>query len=138
MAETIADFPQLFGPQMTVSPSAGAKFGKWNGPGGKVEEGETYKETAIRECWEETGITPKDPEHIGDVIFYFDDKPEFREHTHIFIAREWEGEPHETEEMKVFNLFVQELAVDLGTANTLIIQDSRNINHYAKTFSDGE
>ena len=27
--------------------------------------------------------------------------------------------------MKVFNLFVQELAVDLGTANTLIIQDDK-------------
>jgi rod shape-determining protein MreB and related proteins len=27
--------------------------------------------------------------------------------------------------MKLFNLFMQELAVDLGTANTLIMQDDR-------------
>jgi rod shape-determining protein MreB len=27
--------------------------------------------------------------------------------------------------MKLFNLFMQELAVDLGTANTLIMQDDK-------------
>jgi mutator protein MutT len=32
--------------------------GKWNFPGGHVEEGESHQEAAIRECQEEAGITP--------------------------------------------------------------------------------
>jgi 8-oxo-dGTP diphosphatase len=31
--------------------------GKLNGIGGKVEEGETFLQAMIRECWEETGIS---------------------------------------------------------------------------------
>ena len=30
--------------------------GKWIGVGGHIEEGETHIETAIRECFEETGV----------------------------------------------------------------------------------
>jgi 8-oxo-dGTP diphosphatase len=31
--------------------------GKFNGIGGKVEEGETFLQAMTRECWEETGIS---------------------------------------------------------------------------------
>lgn len=39
------------------------KDGKWIFPGGKVEEGEELVDGAMRECWEESGLTP-------DVMFY--------------------------------------------------------------------
>ncbi|TSB48282.1 8-oxo-dGTP diphosphatase [Alkalicoccobacillus porphyridii] len=39
--------------------------GWWVAPGGKMETGETIKESAIRECREETGFTVKNPELTG-------------------------------------------------------------------------
>jgi len=34
-------------------------------PGGKLDEGETHKEGAIRECFEETGIIPENLKYLG-------------------------------------------------------------------------
>jgi hypothetical protein len=39
--------------------------------------------------------------------------------------REKPERPTHTGVMKLFSFFVQELAIDLGTANTLIIQDGK-------------
>jgi 8-oxo-dGTP diphosphatase len=39
---------------------------KWNFPGGHIDEGETHKEAAIRECQEEAGITPKKVKFLGN------------------------------------------------------------------------
>jgi mutator protein MutT len=41
--------------------------GKWSLPGGKVELGESVKQTVIREVKEETGLKVEKPEHI-DVV----------------------------------------------------------------------
>jgi 8-oxo-dGTP diphosphatase len=41
--------------------------GKWSIPGGLVELGEGVEQTAIREVWEETGLTVEKPELI-DVV----------------------------------------------------------------------
>jgi 8-oxo-dGTP pyrophosphatase MutT (NUDIX family) len=38
----------------------GAKSGKWSLPKGKVEANETSIQAAIRECQEETGLTPSE------------------------------------------------------------------------------
>jgi mutator protein MutT len=38
---------------------------RWNLPGGVIEEGENHREAAIRECQEESGITPTNVEHVG-------------------------------------------------------------------------
>lgn len=74
--------------------------GKWNGAGGKVEPGETIEQAAIRECQEEIGITPFNPQLLGDFEFRMTHDPDFGHHAHVFVATEWEGEPHETEEMR--------------------------------------
>jgi 8-oxo-dGTP diphosphatase len=72
--------------------------GKYNGPGGKVEEGETLQTAAVREFVEETGVTPLNPEHKGTVAFYFgqSEKPDWL--VHIFTATRFKGEPIQTEE----------------------------------------
>ncbi|NGY69952.1 NUDIX domain-containing protein [Bacillus megaterium] len=57
-------------------------MGLWNGVGGKIENGESPEEAAIREVWEETGIqldsfvsqgviTWETPEGIVDGIHVF-------------------------------------------------------------------
>jgi 8-oxo-dGTP pyrophosphatase MutT (NUDIX family) len=79
-----------------------AGIGKWNGVGGKVDEGETVRLAAARELNEEVGVTVKDEhlEDVGNIKFHFKDKPEWNQHVHIFVARNWEGEPIETDEMR--------------------------------------
>ena len=49
----------------------GLGAGKINGPGGKVEPGETPLAAAIRETEEELGITPTGLREMGDLHFHF-------------------------------------------------------------------
>ncbi|MBU1159962.1 8-oxo-dGTP diphosphatase [Patescibacteria group bacterium] len=73
--------------------------GRWNGFGGKVMEGESIDEAAKRELQEEAGIIVNEIEKIGAVDFSWKDKPEILE-VNIFKARDFDGEPRESEEMK--------------------------------------
>ncbi len=75
--------------------------GKLNGIGGKVAEGETIEVAAAREVEEEIGVItdPAKMEKVGNVEFYFKDKPEWNQHMHIFLVKDWQGEPEESEEM---------------------------------------
>lgn len=80
----------------------GFGMGKINCAGGKVEPGETEREAAIRETFEEVGIRVKSCEKVGQVVFrelYFKGKPE-TDVMHIFLSEDFEGEPIETEEIK--------------------------------------
>lgn len=74
--------------------------GKWNGFGGKVEEGETIEEAAAREVREEAGIMPVDLEKRGIIEFDFKDGSRNVE-VHIFKCAEFDGEPAESDEMTV-------------------------------------
>lgn len=73
--------------------------GRWNGFGGKVEEGESVEEAARRELQEEVGITVKDIQRLGVIDFSWRDKPLDLE-VHIFKALNFFGEPTESNEMK--------------------------------------
>jgi len=74
--------------------------GKWNGFGGKVNEDEKIEETAIRELQEECGIKTSSVEKMAELTFLFPYKKEWNQTVHVFLVKEWEGEPLETEEMK--------------------------------------
>jgi len=75
--------------------------GRWNGFGGKLEEGETIEQAALREVREECGIEVSDMEELGTVQFSWPRKESQEDlEVHIFKARAFEGEPVETEEMK--------------------------------------
>jgi 8-oxo-dGTP diphosphatase len=76
--------------------------GKYTGFGGKIEPGETAPAAAVREMQEETGVTVAEA-HLSktaDILFEFPFQPEWGFMTHVFVAREWAGQPQETEEAR--------------------------------------
>jgi len=70
--------------------------GKINGPGGKIENGETPKQCAIREVEEELCITPTQITFAGKLYFQFIDG--FSIEGDVFTATHFTGTPTETEE----------------------------------------
>lgn len=74
--------------------------GRYNGFGGKVEEGETIEEAARREMEEECGVSITAFELVGVHEFEFaHDRGNFLE-VHTFRIDAFDGDPAETEEMK--------------------------------------
>lgn len=74
--------------------------GRWNGFGGKVEEGESIEEGAKRETLEESGITITEMEKVGIHEFEFARERGSILEVHVFRVTSWTGEPRETEEMR--------------------------------------
>ena len=80
----------------------GFGVGRWNGTGGKFDPEKGDKnilDAAIRETKEEIGVEIKNPEKVGFYHFRFPHKPEWDQDVHLFLAKEWVGEPSESEEM---------------------------------------
>ena len=79
----------------------GFGIGKWNGIGGKVEGTETIEEAAVRELYEEIKVRANitDLEKVGNIKFYFNDKPDWNQRMHIYFINQWQGDPEESEEM---------------------------------------
>ena len=73
--------------------------GRWNGVGGKVEEGETFEEGARREAFEEIGVKLGRLDKVGEITFIFPHEPKWDQQVEVFFAHSWEGEPSESEEM---------------------------------------
>lgn len=81
---------------LLIRKKRGLGAGKINGPGGRLEEGETLLECAIREVQEELCITPVNPEYRGESLFQFTDQ--YSIHVHTYVAYDYDGTPSETEE----------------------------------------
>lgn len=76
--------------------------GKWNGVGGKEdpEKGDTdIAKAAMRETEEEIGVKIKKMEKVAVLSFYYPYKKEWNQDVHVFLVRDWQGEPVESEEM---------------------------------------
>jgi len=75
--------------------------GKWVGLGGKIEPGETLAAAAVRELYEEAGLLadPGRIEQVARLTFCFPTRPDWDQLMHVFIVREWQGEPRESEEI---------------------------------------
>lgn len=76
----------------------GVGAGKYNGPGGRMEQGESPLACAIREVQEEIGVTPKGVEHIGYNEFFAGPQPFMN--VHVFTATDYDGDIIETDEAK--------------------------------------
>lgn len=80
----------------------GFEIGKWNGVGGKLQEGETLKQAAIREMQEEIGVTPLSLRQVAVLDFYFPEVPadkDWDQQVVVFTVNRWKGDPVESEEM---------------------------------------
>jgi 8-oxo-dGTP diphosphatase len=81
---------------LLIRKKRGLGAGKINGPGGRIEPGETAAECAVREVEEELCVTPLGLEEIGELRFQFVDG--YSIHVHAFIADDCHGVARETEE----------------------------------------
>ena len=84
------------GELLLIHKKRGLGAGKLNGPGGRLEPGETPLAAAIRETQEELCITPTGVQPAGELFFQFVDG--FSIHGYVFTATGFEGEPRETDE----------------------------------------
>ena len=72
--------------------------GRWNGFGGKVNDGEGIEQAAKRELLEESGIEAEEIEQFATIIFNYLHKDKIVE-THLFKVTKWQGKPTESDEM---------------------------------------
>ncbi len=85
------------GEVLLIRKKKGFGIGKYNGVGGKVEEGESLEEAARREVVEEVGVEPLDLEYRGVLKFYSSrDEPDWI--VHVFVCRRFRGTPRPSDE----------------------------------------
>jgi len=83
---------------LLIHKKRGLGAGKINGPGGRLEPGETPLQCAIREVQEELCVTPTGVRSSGELRFQFVDGLSI--HGYVFCAEDCDGEPQETDEAK--------------------------------------
>jgi 8-oxo-dGTP diphosphatase len=81
---------------LLIDKKTGLGAGKINGPGGRIDPGETARQGAIREVQEELCVTPTGVREAGELYFQFVDG--YSLHGTVFTASGFEGELCETRE----------------------------------------
>lgn len=81
---------------LLIHKKRGLGAGKINGTGGRLEEGETAEQSAIRESQEEVGLTPSGLEQVGELFFHFLDG--YKLQVAVFAASNCTGNLIETDE----------------------------------------
>ncbi|WP_156817120.1 8-oxo-dGTP diphosphatase [Rubritalea marina] len=89
-------FIERDGELLLIEKLTGIGEGKINGPGGKIDPGETAEQAVIRECQEELHVTPKQPVKMGELHFAMSDIPDI--HCHVFMSYDFDGVPTATRE----------------------------------------
>jgi 8-oxo-dGTP diphosphatase len=95
---------------LLIEKKRGLGAGKVNGPGGRIEKGETAEQAAIRETQEEVGITPTGVHWAGELRFQFRDGYSLL--CTVYRASGWEGELMETAEAKPFWVRTNQIPYD--------------------------
>jgi 8-oxo-dGTP diphosphatase len=81
--------------------NGGISKGKWNGPGGKFERGETPTQNVIREVEEETSLRIVDPDFQGKIEFYMNGRGSLDYLVHVFLVNRFSGKAKSSEEGRV-------------------------------------
>lgn len=81
---------------LLIRKKRGLGAGKINGPGGRLEPGETPEQCAVREVQEELRVAPTNVKPAGELLFQFADGHSI--HGYVFTADDCLGEPQATSE----------------------------------------
>lgn len=92
--------------------------GKINGPGGKLEPGESYLDAAIRETMEEVSVTPLNPVLYGRLGFHFSDG--YSLYGEVFVATQWTGEASNSPEAIPFWCPIAEIPYEKMWADDIL------------------
>jgi 8-oxo-dGTP diphosphatase len=88
------------GGRVLLQLKADGRFGGgfWNGPGGKIAEGESPEEAAVREVREETGLIVRDLRDCGALTFYVEgiEGPDIN--VRVYMTERFAGELQASEE----------------------------------------
>ena len=127
VAAVIRDGDKIFAPARGYEDYKG----KWEFPGGKIEEGETPEETAKRELKEETGLIANTLEFIGKCFIEYPDKIF---NLDLYKILDFEGSPENFEEndsmwVNISNLLKEEKALGAIKLLNYIIDENGNINN---------
>lgn len=101
---------EVGGQVLLIRKKRGLGAGKMNGPGGKIDPGETEEQCAVRETQEELHVTPLDPVKHGELWFDFVDGLKMT--VGVYRATRWTGEPTETPEARPIWTPLQALPLD--------------------------
>ena len=89
-------FVRKNGKLLLIHKKRGLGAGKINGPGGRLDPGETPRQAAIREVQEELCVTPTGVRQAGELLFQFTNGHSI--HGYVFTATGLKGTPKETYE----------------------------------------
>lgn len=96
------------------------KEGFYEIPGGKIEEGESAEEAAIREVKEETGMTVSNLQYKGNLILEYPDRIfDFQ----VFLTSHFEGKPQNFIENSSEWILLEELVQKEKLLSNIILLD---------------
>ncbi len=96
---------------LLIDKKTGIGKGKVNGPGGKLEKGESPEACAVRECQEELGITVSNLQYCGQHRFQFVDGLSI--YVWVYRTRDFTGVPTESIEAKPLWVPLEEIPYEL-------------------------
>ncbi len=95
---------------LLIHKKTGLGAGKINGPGGRIDPGETEEAAVVRELQEEVCLTIHDPVKRGELSFIFTDG--YSIHGTVFTASQYSGNLCETREAKPIWFHFAEIPYD--------------------------
>jgi 8-oxo-dGTP pyrophosphatase MutT (NUDIX family) len=98
---------------LMIHKKRGQGTGKVNVPGGKLQDGESAEQAAIRETFEETGILPEGLQEAGRLEFYFPENENWDNTCNVFTAEKFSGNlTADNEECSAYWVSLDKIPVD--------------------------